>query len=37
MGSPRPFMAVDSTFGQIDPSSKVYPIRGSEKLICAGP
>jgi hypothetical protein len=36
VGGPRPFIAEDSSFSQIDPSSKVYPIRGSEKMYLCG-
>jgi hypothetical protein len=37
VGGPRPFIPEDSSFRQIDPSSKVYPIRGSEKMYLCGP
>jgi hypothetical protein len=37
VGSPRPFIAEDSSFREIDPSGQVYPIRGSEKMYLCGP
>lgn len=37
VGGPRPFVAEDSAFREIDPSAKVYPIRGSDILYKCGP